>query len=721
MSVGLIKKRTVIILLSWLGAATTTLAQENLSVFDYWKFHQGTPSMSLYKHLYERASTQLTQRETVVKNLKTKADWQKRQAQVRAKLAEAVGEFPAKSPLNPVIMGTLERNDFRVEKLYFESQPGYFVTAALFLPKNKTGKSPAILYCSGHSANGFRSDVYQHTILNYVKKGFIVLAFDPIGQGERRQYRDQKGKSAPTKDHSYSGTYPFVAGSSAANYFVWDGIRAIDYLISRPEVDASRLGITGRSGGGTQTAYIAALDDRILAAAPECYITTTDKLWQSNGPQDAEQNLVGFVEKGLDLPDLIEIRAPKPTLIVSTTRDMFPIQGVRDTYEEAKAAFSAYGKAENLHKVEDDAPHASTPKNREATYAFFQRYLTNPGSSEDLKVDIFKEEELYATPNGDVFKDLSSETIFSLNQKYTQQKVQERVARQHGKAPDMKALRTQVMALSGYENPPATRDVVFSGRMQKSEYALEKYLVRGVSNYYLPVLWLKPEKANGKTILFLDDKGKATALEKDGVVDQLARQGYAVIVPDLSGYGELGNGYMKEGDAILEEVPLNLWYAGIQTHQSLAAVRAGEIAILADFVKKLPLTPQHLAAAASGTLTSDLLHAATIANPFESIILLNPLVSYQSISEQPNYKPKFVMSAVAGALVHYDLPDLVAALAPKRLLLINPVDASEKALSQDQISNAYQRPLTAPSVPVPFIRSGVPSHKYSATIAEWVK
>ena len=556
MPVGIVKKYSLLILLSLLGTATTAQAQDDLAVFGYWKFHEGTPSMSLYKHLYERASTQLDKREMLVKNLKTKADWQKRQAQVRAKLAEAVGEFPSKTPLNPVVTGTLERDDFRVEKLYFESRPGYFVTAALYLPKNKTGKSPAILYCSGHTPNGFRSDVYQHTILNYVKKGFVVLAFDPIGQGERRQYRDRKGKSSPTQDHSYSGTYPFVSGSSVANYFVWDGIRAIDYLISRPEVDASRLGITGRSGGGTQTAYIAALDDRILAAAPECYITTTDKLWQSNGPQDAEQNLVGFLEKGLDLPDLIEVRAPKPTLIVSTTRDMFPIQGVRDTYDEAKAAFAAYGKAESLQKVEDDAPHASTPKNRAATYAFFQRYLTNPGSSEDLKVDIFKEEELYATPNGDVFKDLSSETIFSLNQKHTQQKVQERVARQQGKALDMKALRTQVMALSGYENPPATRDVVFSGRMQQPDYALEKYLVRGMSNYYLPVLWLKPEKANGKTILFLDDRGKATALEKDGVVEQLIRQGYEVIVPDLSGYGELGNGYMQGGDAILEEVPL---------------------------------------------------------------------------------------------------------------------------------------------------------------------
>ncbi len=715
------KKCFLLLLTTWLFATPPAQAQDDLSVFDYWNFHEGSPAMSLYKHIYQRASDQLANRRAAVAKLQTKADWQKRQAAVKAKLAESVGTFPAKTPLNPVITGTLEREDFTVEKLYFESMPGYFVTAALFLPKNKPGRLPTILYCSGHSVNGFRSDVYQHTILNYVKKGFIVLAFDPIGQGERRQYRDRKGKASPTQDHSYSGTYPFVSGSSVANYFIWDGIRAIDYLVSRPEVDASRLGITGRSGGGTQTAYIAALDDRILAAAPECFITTTDKLWQSNGPQDAEQNVVGFLEKGLDFPDLIEIRAPKPTILVSTTRDMFPIQGVRDTYAEAKAAFAAYGKAENIQKVEDDAPHASTPRNREATYAFFQKHLMNPGSAEDLDVAIFKEEELYITPTGDVFKDLSSETIFSLNQKYTQQRFLERVARQQGKALDVKALRSQVIALSGYENPPVTRDVVFSGRMQHPGYAVEKYLVRGMGTYYLPVLWLKPEKANGKRLLFLDEKGKGGTGEKGGIIDQLVRQGYEVIVPDLSGHGELANGYMQGGDAILEEVPLNLWYAGIQTHQSLVSVRAGEIAILSDFIKKVTQAPQHLAAAAFGTLTSDLLHAATIANPFEQIILLNPLVSYQSITEQPDYKPKFAMSTVAGALFQYDLPDLVAALASRGLLLVNPVDAEEKVLSQEQISTAYHQALATPATPASFIRAEVPSRNYATTLAEWIK
>jgi dienelactone hydrolase len=712
-------KYVLVLLIAGLSMSSA-LAQNDLSVFDYWKFHEGSPSVSLYKHLYHRASDQLAKRQTTIAKLQTRADWQKRQSEVKAKLAEAVGAFPAKTPLNPVITGTLERDDFKVEKLYFESRPGYFVTAALFTPKGKTGPLPAILYCSGHTPNGFRSNIYQHTILNYVKKGFIVLAFDPIGQGERQQYREIKDKAAPTRDHSYSGTYTFVNGLSPANYFIWDGIRAIDYLITRPEVDASRIGITGRSGGGTQTAYIAAIDNRIVAAAPECFITTTDKLWQANGPQDAEQNLVHFVAKGLDLPDLIEIRAPKPTLIVSTTRDMFPIQGVRDTYNEAKAAFGAFGKTDYLSKVEDDAPHASTPKNREATYAFFQKYLTNPGSAEDLKVDIFNEEDLFVTPTGNIFSDLKSESLFSLNQKYTRDLVQKE-AGQKRKPLNINTLRTLAMTLSGYEAPPTRRDIVFSGKLQRTGYAIEKYLVRGVGEYYMPVLWLKPEQPIGKALLFLDERGKAEALKKEEWIEQLVRQGYEVVMPDLSGCGELGPGYMKGGDAVLDNVPLNVWYAGIQTNKSLVAIRAEEIGILTDFIKKTSGSSASLSAAAYGTLTSDLLHAALFANPFEQTVLLNPLVSYLSMTEVEEYKPKFALSTVAGALTRYDLPDMVATLSSNRLLLVNPVDAGETELTPDQVASVYKKSRLPLSSTESFIRYSVKPRDLFTIFHTWLK
>src|SRR5690606_23849012 len=192
-----------------------------------------------------------------------------------------------------------------------------------------------LLFCSGHSDDGYRYWKYQTVILNLVKKGFAVLAFDPIGQGERKSYLDESGNPTlqPTFEHSYPGGQTFLAGRSPAYYFIYDGIRALDYLETRAEVDMKRLGITGWSGGATQTAYIAACDKRIYASAPALYLTTFEMLLKSNGPQDAEQNLIGEISKGIGLADFIEVRAPKPTLMVTTTRDMFSIQGARETYQ----------------------------------------------------------------------------------------------------------------------------------------------------------------------------------------------------------------------------------------------------------------------------------------------------------------------------------------------------------------------------------------------------
>src|SRR4030042_5537129 len=200
----------------------------------------------------------------------------------------------------------------------------------MFIPGGlkKGSKYPVVIYCSGHTSDGYHGS-YQQMILNLVRKGFIVFAFDPVAQGERLEYYDpETGKDIvgdPDIVHSYSGAQAFITGSSQARYMIWDGIRAVDYLMTRKEVDPARIGITGRSGGGTQSAYIAAFDDRIYAAAPECYITNFTRLFQSIGNQDAEQNFFNGIIRGIDHPDLLLVRAPKPAMMITTSRDMFSV------------------------------------------------------------------------------------------------------------------------------------------------------------------------------------------------------------------------------------------------------------------------------------------------------------------------------------------------------------------------------------------------------------
>jgi len=357
--------------------------EENLNVFSRWIEWSDGKNMLIH-HLNMQAFGYLDLRDEEILNLKTKVDWQKRQKKVKDIFMEIVGPFPEKTPLNSRITGVVKKDGYRIEKIIYESMQNFYVTGCLFIPDGIVGKRPVIIHVIVHANEAFRSIPYQTLIHNLVKKGFIVFAIDPIGQGERLQYYDAEKKASavggPTGEHSYVGNQCFISGVSLSRYFIWDGIRGIDYLLTRSEVDPERIGLTGRSGGGTQTAYIAAFDERIKAAAPECYITGFRRLLESIGTQDGEQIFYHGIANGITHADLIEIRAPKPTIIVTTTRDYFSIQGARETFREVMNAYKVFGKEENLRMVEDDNIHTSTRKNREEIYAFFQEALNFPGS-----------------------------------------------------------------------------------------------------------------------------------------------------------------------------------------------------------------------------------------------------------------------------------------------------------------------------------------------------
>lgn len=660
--------------------------QENLSVYPEWKYY-GDMSNTLYRQLCETAFEQLDQRQARIDGLKDVADHRKYQQEVKSTLKEIIGKLPDKTPLNPVITGVVRKPGYRVEKLYFESLPGYYVTAALFVPENVTGKFPAILYCSGHTNEGFRGENYQQVILNFVKKGFAVLAFDPIGQGERVQYFDEQGERMfnSTKEHSYPGTQIFLSGRSPAYYFIWDGIRALDYLASREDIiDTNRIGVAGRSGGGTQSTFISAMDDRVQASVTEAYITTYDKLLRSVGPTDAEQTLFHALHRRLDIPDYLIARAPKPVMVVSTTRDFFSIQGAQDAFEQAKAFYRAYGRDDDAHFVMDDGPHGSTRKNRESAYGFFQKYLDNPGSPVEEDVAYLDSASLVVTRDGNVFTSLGSKTLFDLNQDYLSLQ-----AADNDPVRSRDSIGQQVRFLSGYSALNPQDSGIFSGRVQRPKYAVEKYLIKGSGNYFIPLLWFRPSSPGNKTVILMDKEGKEKAAELKGLADQLAAQGFNVVLPDLIGVGELGGGFDR-GSAFIQQTPLNVWYLGVLTGKSITSLRMAEIKILHDFVKKRTGGASTVTAIATGSLCTDLLHGNAMEGLFEQMVLINPLLSLGDLARERNYQAKYVMSAVPGFLRKYDIGDLVT-LSPSatRILAINPVMANGEIGNEKSIKKAY--------------------------------
>jgi hypothetical protein len=658
-------------------------------------------SNSLYQHLTSQAIDLLKKRSQKVSAIKTPEEWKERQLSIKNTLLDIVGPFPEKTPLNALIVRIIDKGSYRIEHIIYESQPGFLVTSSLFIPSDvrKSSRLPAIIYCSGHSEEGYRSAVYLHTILNLVDKGFIVFAFDPVGQGERLEYFDpETGKSkagGPTREHSQPGAQAFLTGSSQARYMIWDGIRALDYLLSRKEVDPARIGITGRSGGGTQSAYIAAFDDRIYAAAPENYLTNFTRLLQTIGPQDAEQNLFNLISRGLDHPDFLIVRAPKPALIITTSDDMFSIQGAIETEKEVAEVYKAFGSDDNFSRVEDNAQHASTKKNREAMYSFFLKHLSNQNDPADKEIPIPEPEELMVTTTGQLSTSIGSETVFSLN-KGASVKQGIKLDQLRNNSDDFnQTVLIAARRLSGYIDPISVGDPVFTGRVIRNGYTIEKYFVKGEGDYLIPYLLFLPDTKSEQYLIYLNPSGKSAESLPGGEIEKLVRNGYIVLAPDLLGMGEMGN-FNSKGDATFEGISHNIWYAAMLIGRSIAGIQAGDIARLVLIIKRRSNNAV-ISGFAREEMTPALLHAAAFNKSIGSVILVNPYSSYSSIVLNRFYNHKYIPSTVPGALEYYDLPDLAASLAPARLIIAGIKDGKGKyddtgsiTKSTDIIKNGYE-------------------------------
>lgn len=705
------------ILLFFINATPVFSQLEDFEILTKWINWSDSGSM-LIKHLNDQACGYYDLRTRGISRLRTESDWIKRQDQAKSILWELVGPFPEKTPLNPCITGTLTKDGYKVEKIIYESMPELYVTACLFIPDGIKDKRPAVIYVSGHTVAGFREPIYQKFYLNLVKKGFIVFAIDPISQGERLQTYDEQKKDsiigAGVDEHSYIGNQCFVTGSSLAKYFTWDIIRGVDYLVTRREVDAANIGIAGRSGGGTQSAYAAAFDERIKAAAPEAFITSQRRLLESVGAQDAESNIYHSIANGIEHADLIEVRAPKPMMIVTTTRDYFSIQGARETYEEALKAYTAFGKQENLIMAEDDAIHSSTKNNRESVYQFFQKFLGLPGNPKEEEVEGLKPEELAVTSSGQVSTSLGGESVFSLNQKETI-RLLNRIERARNNLEDhLKDVNERAKKISGYVSPGDGSDAVFCGRYQRGEYCVEMYVIKGEGSYVIPLLLFVPEHRNKcAALIYLHPDGKKAEASAGGEIEQLVKRGFIVAAPDLIGIGETEN---KAG----RSRNYNVDYATVLLGRSLAGIRAGDVIRTADFLKSIrSVNSEKLGAVAKGEMGPVLLHAAAFDESIKQILLLGSPISYKAIVMNKFYKVKF-STAVPGALISYDLPDLIGCLAPRKVVLAELKDQMLEPASAELIKQEMEFPRSVFSIKkVPENLKIVSSQESLASLVEW--
>jgi len=648
-----------------LTALLCLLAQDDLSVLK----PEDQPRKMLYRYLEGECAKKFEERRKTVAALKTPEDVKKRQDELRAKFLEALGGFPEKTPLNPNVVGTLKGGGFAVEKVIYESRPGHHVTANVYIPDGK-GPFPGVLVPCGHSDNGKAAEAYQRACILMAKNGLAVLCYDPIGQGERSQLLTADGKPAikgSTTEHTMVEVGALLVGWSTATFRIWDGIRSIDYLASRPEVDPKRIGCTGNSGGGTMTAYLMALDDRIACAAPSCYVTTLERLFATIGPQDGEQNITGQVAFGMEQTDYVTMRAPRPTLMCVATQDFFDIGGAWTTFREAKQIYGMLGHGERVDLFEYNDKHGFSKPRRQAATRWMRRWLLGidePTVEGDFPV--FKDAELQCTETGQVLSSLKGKSVFDLIA------AREKELSSARKAPTKAGLLQSIRLRVGETTPRSSRKYRMLQGHPLAKPGLDVYELEPEPGIRLPVAIYQSRAAGGPSVVVIHGEGKSAATK--GAWLRGAWDGYVL---DLRGLGELA----PEGKEAAFGTDWKEAFLGIHLMRPLLGQRTLDLRSL-DIERK--------SLVGIGNAGPAVLHAAVLEETVESVTLENCVLSWSSVARATLTRNQ-LSNAVPGVLLSYDLPDLAAALAPRPLTIRNPVDPMGKPVTQAELEAAYAK------------------------------
>jgi len=634
----------------------------------------GSPPRDMMKHYLLNRAGQLRLKWQEAYNRRTTPEQiTEYQRRLKAKFTEALGGFPARTPLNPRITGTIRQDGYTVEKVIFESQPGLYVTALLFLPDSPRFRKPypGVLIPCGHSRQGKANDLYQRVGILLALNGMAGMVFDPIDQGERSQILDENGKAPMwgTRSHTMLGVGCILLGQNTAGYEIWDGMRAIDYLRSRDDIRPHRIGCTGNSGGGTQTSYLMALDDRIVAAAPSCYITSFDRLLNTIGCQDAEQNIFGQLAFGMDHADYIMMRAPRPTLVCCATKDFFDISGTWETFRYAKRLYSRMGFAERLDIVETDDKHGFSRELRQGAVRWMARWLcdTDRPIVEPPDLRPLGEQQAWCTPKGQVMLMDGARSVFDINIELEKQLARQR--KRIWNDPHKTGAIEKVRAVTGIRklDDLPQPDVEKAGSISRDGYTISKLIIVPEKDIFLPVLkFACGDKRCTGVVLYLHEEGKAADAAPDGPIEKLVESGKCVFAADIRGTGETRQTSQRYGAPYFGTDGQDVFAAYVMG-RSYVTMRAEDILVCARYAAGSTATKagRGVELIAVGNVGVAALHAAALEPEiFKSVTLSKTLSSWSAVihSKMSNNQ---LINTVHGALTCYDLDDLVTLLGDK--------------------------------------------------------
>ena len=607
-----------------------------------------------------------------------------RQKWVRETFWKLVGGMPERTPLNARVVSQFERPAYRVEKLVYESRPGLHIPANLYIPKSGSPPYPAVLFQMGHSLNGKAADPYQRCCQGLAQLGFLVLAFDPMGQGERVYYPNpaltRTRLASADDEHTTPGRQMLLLGDTATRLQTWDAVRSLDYLAAHPLADPKRLGSTGQSGGGTLTMLLIAADDR-LAAAVVCSGNTENLACRDFNPpgstDDAEQNFLDGGAVGFDRWDLLYPFAPKPLLISVSDKDFFGTYSPQylssgwEEFQHLQRAYKAVGAEANLAWTGTPLPHALAYDSRLQVYNWFLRHLKGDaaGIQEEPPVQPEQDRTLWVSDSGNVVQSFGGLTPFQMVHRLAAD------IRPDGRLPDNPA--------------PGNRAPAILRRVPSRGVSIEALDIESEPGVHLPA-WLFAGSSPERILLLLHPTGRNINWHEGELYQELGKR-YAVCAADVRGTGDLvaefGRGAPRYTRSHQDEE--NYAWASMMLGRPLLYQRAADIAALGGALRLHPaLKGLKLRIAAAGKLAVPALLAASSA---DEVYLSGGLASWRSIVETENYEHPLANFAPR-LLAHTDLPLLAQAAAPRPVCLAGAVDARGRALDTTEVRKLYPWP-----------------------------
>ena len=620
---------------------------------------------------------------------------------VRGKLLEMLGPLPAKPPLNARTVRTIQHPGYRIENVLLQSRPDCWLPANAYVPSGQ-GPFPAVVVQRGHFDAQRMSPDYQQLYVDLAANGFVVLAFDPVGQGERRQnYADAGGEAfeeafSPTLEHCAIGGLLALLGESAAGYVVWDGIRAIDYLAARPDVNRAKIGVADHTDTGLSALLLAATDERVRCAA--LHVNGGARRWPLdrrnwNTTGDAEQHLFPAALHGVDILDLFITLAPRPVLaLVESETGPFA-----SSAEAIHGRYRMLGEGANF-AVETARPGVDWPQDlRIATVRWFQRWFQ--GQAREVRENEMTP-ELYAALR--VSEAPLGQSVYSIIRTRAASLPPRREATPAGLALLRKEI-AEVLAVPASRAPLGEREV---STVRLDGYGLSRVEFLAEPGIYISAQVYRPNRANGECVVYVagdvtepvsvNDDEPSPPQPEPAIHDAaynfargLVRAGATVIVADVRGIG------------LTQPIAPRRDYRGLYEHlhnsdvalanmawslgDSLFAMRVRDVLRAIEYGSQFGRV--RLAGSGMGALWA--LYAAAVEPRVEAAAIEEGLTSYRALTSHGRFMHS-ISQFIPGVLRRFDLPQVAGAIAPRMLTILHPVDHMRNEVERAAADAVYE-------------------------------